>query len=119
MRRFSVSIALPAVVCVCLILSRSELTAQNTGPAFHWPEGKRVAVSLSFDDARASQVDVGVSLFDTHGVKVTFYVNPKSLEKRLDGFPFSQAAPDSNSWLQIIGVVAANAASEVPIAPKQ
>jgi len=35
-RRFSVSIALPAVVCVCLILSRSELTAQNTGPAFHW-----------------------------------------------------------------------------------
>jgi hypothetical protein len=33
--------------------------------------------------------------------------------------PFSQAAPDSNSWLQIIGVVAASGASEAPIAPKQ
>jgi peptidoglycan/xylan/chitin deacetylase (PgdA/CDA1 family) len=86
MRRFPVSIALPAVVCVFLIQSTGELPAQNTSPAFHWPAGKRVAVSLSFDDARASQVDVGVPLFEAHGVKVTFYVNPRSLEKRLDGW---------------------------------
>ena len=33
--------------------------------------------------------------------------------------PFSQPAPDSNSWLQIIGVVAASGASEAPIAPKR
>jgi peptidoglycan-N-acetylglucosamine deacetylase len=85
-RWFFVSISLSAVVCVCLILLPGELTAQNTAPGFHWPEGKRVAVSLSFDDARASQVDVGLSLFDTNGVKVTFYVNPRSLEKRLDGW---------------------------------
>src|SRR4029077_10746451 len=67
--------------CVCLIS-----TAQNTNSGFHWPAGKRVAVSLSFDDARTSQVDVGIPLFDSHGVKVTFYVNPRSLAKRLDGW---------------------------------
>ena len=86
MRSFFFSIALPAVVWVCVVLSPCELTAQNAAPAFHWPEGKRVAVSLSFDDARASQVDVGVPLFDAHAVKVTFYVNPKGMEKRLDGW---------------------------------
>lgn len=62
------------------------LTAQNVHPDFHWPEGKRVAVSLSFDDARASQMDVGAPLFDKYGVKVTFYVNPKNLDKRLDAW---------------------------------
>jgi len=85
-RPFLFSIALPAVVCVCLIFSPRELAAQDAASTFHWPAGKRVAVSLSFDDARASQVDVGVPLFDAHGVKVTFYVNPRSLEKRLDGW---------------------------------
>jgi peptidoglycan/xylan/chitin deacetylase (PgdA/CDA1 family) len=85
-RSFLFSIALPAVVCVCWIFSPRKLAAQDAAPAFHWPDGKRVAVSLSFDDARASQVDVGIPLFDAHGVKVTFYVNPRSLEKRLDGW---------------------------------
>lgn len=70
----------------CLPGALCELAAQDASPAFHWPEGKRVAVSLSFDDARASQVDVGVPLFDKYGAKVTFYVNPKNMEKRLDGW---------------------------------
>jgi len=74
------------MICVCLTFSPGGLTAQNTRAPFHWPEGKHVAVSLSFDDARASQVDVGIPLFDAHGVKVTFYVNPKNMEKRLDGW---------------------------------
>jgi peptidoglycan/xylan/chitin deacetylase (PgdA/CDA1 family) len=58
--------------------------AQAAKSGFRWPEGKRVAVSLSFDDARASQVDAGAPLFDKHGVKATFYVSPRSLVKRLD-----------------------------------
>jgi peptidoglycan/xylan/chitin deacetylase (PgdA/CDA1 family) len=53
---------------------------------FRWPEGKRVAVSLTFDDARPSQVDVGLPLFDKYGVKVTFYVNPAAVERRLEGW---------------------------------
>lgn len=53
---------------------------------FKWPQGKRAAVSLSFDDARLSQVDVGLPLFEAHGVKATFYVSPASVEKRLEGW---------------------------------
>lgn len=57
------------------------LAAQPAG--FHWPEGKRVAVSLSFDDGRNSQVDVGVPLFRRYGAKVTFFVNPPNLKDRV------------------------------------
>jgi peptidoglycan/xylan/chitin deacetylase (PgdA/CDA1 family) len=45
-----------------------------------------VAVSLSFDDARLSQVDTGLPLFDKYGVKATFYVSPRAMMKRLDGW---------------------------------
>jgi peptidoglycan/xylan/chitin deacetylase (PgdA/CDA1 family) len=53
---------------------------------FPWPEGKRVAVSLSFDDARASQVTTGLDLFEKHRARVTFYVNPGSMTKQIDGW---------------------------------
>lgn len=55
-------------------------------PPVQWPEGKRVAVSLSFDDARASQLDLGLPLFDRHGARVTFYINPPNAEKRLSAW---------------------------------
>lgn len=50
---------------------------------FPWPQGKRCAVSLSFDDARESQVDQGIPLLDRHGVKGTFYVSLPAFQKRL------------------------------------
>src|SRR5690349_123426 len=53
---------------------------------FKWPHGKRAAVSLSFDDARLSQVDTGLALLKKHGVKVTFFVESGNLEKRLNGW---------------------------------
>jgi peptidoglycan/xylan/chitin deacetylase (PgdA/CDA1 family) len=55
-------------------------------PAFSWPEGRRGAVSVTFDDARESQVDVGIPLLDTLGVKATFYVLPDGARKRLEGW---------------------------------
>lgn len=69
-----------------LLVPFGTLPAQEAPPAFHWPAGKRVAVSLSFDDARASQIDVGVPLFDKYGAKVTFFVNPPNMASRLDGW---------------------------------
>ena len=39
-----------------------------------WLEGKTAALSLTFDDARLSQVDQGLPLLDAYGVKATFYV---------------------------------------------
>jgi hypothetical protein len=71
---------------VALLTPYSGLLAQNPQAAFHWPDGKRVAVSLSFDDARLSQMDVGLPLFDRYGAKVTFFVNPPNMQKRLEAW---------------------------------
>ena len=47
--------------------------------AFQWPEGKQMALSLSFDDARFSQVDKGIPLLNKYGVTGTFYVSPDAM----------------------------------------
>ena len=64
---------------VCLPLLAQEA-------AFRWPEGKRVAVSLSFDDARVSQPKAGLDLLKSHGAKATFYVGPRAVETDLTGW---------------------------------
>jgi peptidoglycan/xylan/chitin deacetylase (PgdA/CDA1 family) len=69
-----------------ILVTSCGLAAQEARTGFRWPEGKRVAVSFSFDDARLSQVDVGLPLFDRHGAKATFYVSPRSMAKRLEGW---------------------------------
>jgi beta-glucosidase len=53
---------------------------------FQWPEGKKMALSLSFDDARLTQIDNGIPLFDKYGVKVTFYVSPGNMKSNLEGW---------------------------------
>ncbi|WP_339901698.1 polysaccharide deacetylase family protein [uncultured Cyclobacterium sp.] len=58
--------------------------AQN--PDFPWPEGKKMAISLSFDDARASNPDPGATLLNEYGVKATFYVVPASMEPNIEGW---------------------------------
>lgn len=62
------------------------LLAQQGESTFAWPAGKQIAISLSFDDARASQVDAGTALLDQYGVKGTFYVVPNSVKQRLEGW---------------------------------
>jgi peptidoglycan/xylan/chitin deacetylase (PgdA/CDA1 family) len=74
------------LIAVWLILSGNILLAQQSESIFTWPEGKQIAISLSFDDARASQVDAGTALLDQYGVKGTFYVVPNSVKQRLEGW---------------------------------
>ena len=62
--------------------------------SFHWPDGKRAAVSLSFDDARLSQVDTGLGLFRKLGVRVTFFVQSAHIQERLVGW--KQAVADGH-----------------------
>jgi peptidoglycan/xylan/chitin deacetylase (PgdA/CDA1 family) len=69
---------------ICLSLARPSVPP--THRAFVWPEGKRAAISLTFDDARLSQVDMGLPILDEYGVKATFYVNPDGLKERLEGW---------------------------------
>ncbi len=72
--KFSIPVFLLAII--------NELTAQD----FTWPKNKQMALSLSFDDARESQVTIGTPLLDSLDIKVTFYVFPGPLQKQLTGW---------------------------------
>ncbi len=76
---------LVALINVALIITVPAV-AQQSSPGFHWPDGKTFALSLSFDDARESQVDNVLPVLDKHGVKATFFLVPSLAEKRLDGW---------------------------------
>ncbi len=52
--------------------------------AFAWPRGIRAAVSLTFDDARSSQITTGLPILDRFGIRATFYVSLDNLTRRLD-----------------------------------
>ncbi len=60
---------------------------QNTiSTGFQWPDGKKMAISLTFDDARLSQIDKGIPVMDKYDVKGTFYLSPENIGKKLDGW---------------------------------
>jgi peptidoglycan-N-acetylglucosamine deacetylase len=76
----------PLVTGVLMAAPQSGSQSQGNSDSFHWPDGKRAAVSLSFDDARTSQVDTGLALLDQHHMKVTFFLQAENISKRLDGW---------------------------------
>ena len=78
--------------CLLCFTAPPLLSAQPADGTFTWPDGKQAALSLSFDDARLSQIDVGLGLFDELGAKATFYVVPSAVEQRLDGWKRAAAA---------------------------
>ena len=51
---------------------------------FKWPDGRRAAVTLTFDDGRPSQLEQGLPILDRYGVKATFYVSLGNIDARLD-----------------------------------
>ena len=72
----------------------SKAKPEHAHSSFQWPEGKRAAVSLSFDDARLSQVDTGLDLFRKLGIKATFFLEANNIEQRLAGW--KQAVADGH-----------------------
>ncbi len=77
------TVALSIVLPGTLVMSLNPQPAASDQAVAHWPDGKRAAISLSFDDARPSQVDAGLPVLDRYGVKATFYVTPSRLKERL------------------------------------
>jgi peptidoglycan-N-acetylglucosamine deacetylase len=80
-----------------LILTHGSVVAQyesnkENDKKFPWPNGAGAAVSLTFDDARRSQIDKGVPILNKYGVKATFYVTPQYVKERLDGWKSAIAA---------------------------
>lgn len=83
------------VLCCLLVfalLPNNHSIALQSPPNFVWPGNARAAISLSFDDARTSQVDVGTAILNQYGVKATFFVVPSSVEQRLEGWKAAVAA---------------------------
>ncbi len=78
------------LIGICFILAGCQIANGQYGDAdsdkndnsFTWPEGKAMAVSLTFDDARKSQLENGIPILDAAGVKATFYVTIDSLMER-------------------------------------
>jgi peptidoglycan/xylan/chitin deacetylase (PgdA/CDA1 family) len=82
------SAALLTVVLACLSGSgdpRARAQAQ-AGAGTVWPDGARMALSLSFDDGRESQVTEGLPVFARHRATATFYVVPSAVERRVEGW---------------------------------
>ena len=90
-----------AVAVCCTIYLSPQMPAQQRSllreraiKSFHWPDGRRAAVSLSFDDARLSQIDTGLALFRKLDVRVTFFVKSANIQERLAGW--KQAVADGH-----------------------
>jgi len=81
---FGKSFRVPVLVLLfCSTIATVQLRGQS---AFKWPPEKRAAISLSFDDARLSQIDNGIALLEKYGIKATFFVSPATVKERLPGW---------------------------------
>jgi peptidoglycan-N-acetylglucosamine deacetylase len=88
--KHQVILLIPCLLLCGWIVSAKQTTQQ--GAVFQWPEKHQGALSLTFDDARLSQVDVGMAALAQQGVNATFYVQPGNVEKRLAGWKKLAAA---------------------------
>lgn len=76
----------PCLMLLLLLVLKNTAIAQPDSLGYSWPEGKKAAISLSFDDARESQVTAGTSLLDEYGIKATFFVVPAAVQRQLEGW---------------------------------
>lgn len=74
-----------------LLLLQANARASDPAP-FAWPEGKRAAVSLAYDDALDSQLDHAIPALDRHGLKGSFYLQLSRDSVRLRMDAWRQAA---------------------------
>jgi peptidoglycan/xylan/chitin deacetylase (PgdA/CDA1 family) len=86
------AIGLPLVLAALLLAVPGRAAPAQAAASFSWPDGARAAVSLSFDDARPSQLDVGLPVLDRHGVKATFFLVPSPAEERREGWKAAAAS---------------------------
>lgn len=61
----------------------SNTVVANNYQGFNYPHNAQNAISITFDDARHSQVDTGLAILNKHNVKATFYVSPFNVKERL------------------------------------
>src|SRR5690554_4371558 len=81
-------LALIVILLSFTICQAQDYSSENTikRTDFNWPEGKRMAVSLTFDDGRFSQVDYCIPILDKYNVKGTFYLSVVQMMERMSGW---------------------------------
>ena len=74
--------ALHILIIACLLLP----VAASAGEQVTWPEGQKMAISLSYDDAINSQLDNAIPALNRHNLKASFYLTLASptVNSRLD-----------------------------------
>ncbi|MEO9894637.1 polysaccharide deacetylase family protein [Aurantibacter sp.] len=80
-------------ILLLLTLCSNYFLAQETD-SFNWPEDTKMAISLTWDDGRSSQVVTGTPILDEYGIKATFYVVPSLMVEEID--KWKQAAKNGH-----------------------
>ncbi|KRG44178.1 polysaccharide deacetylase [Stenotrophomonas panacihumi] len=80
-------IKLARVLGGVLLVSSAVANAGEPAP-FHWPDGHKAAVSLSYDDALDSQLDIAIPQLDQYGFKGSFYLqlSREPVAKRMEAW---------------------------------
>lgn len=91
------------ITVLLLVAAVASVSAQQTGQrrqanrnldpsGFPWPQGAKMALSLTFDDGRSSQVTDAVPVLDSFGAHATFYAQPQNLMEELELWQQAAAA---------------------------
>jgi peptidoglycan/xylan/chitin deacetylase (PgdA/CDA1 family) len=77
-----------------LLLHLFPASSQTGRPSMKitWPDDKKAALSLTWDDARHTQTVKGTPLLDRYGIKATFFVVPSAVKRELEGWKRAVAA---------------------------
>lgn len=62
------------LVALLAIAFAAPTASAREGKPFAWPDGRKAAVSLAYDDALDSQLDHAIPALDKHGLKGSFYL---------------------------------------------
>ena len=75
-----------ACLPVLLLFAIAWPSTAFAGDGFAWPEGRKAAVSLAYDDALDSQLDNAIPALDRHGLKGSFYLimSAETVRRRMD-----------------------------------
>lgn len=58
-------------------------SAATAAERFAWPQGRRAAVSLTYDDSLNGQLDIAAPQLEARGFKATFFVTRENMQARL------------------------------------
>ncbi|WOI53867.1 polysaccharide deacetylase family protein [Parvularcula sp. LCG005] len=65
----------PFALAACTAIATLTGTSALAAEPFAWPEGKKAAVVLTYDDSMPSHLDIAIPALDAAGIKGTFFLN--------------------------------------------